>query len=161
MCFTLGPIACELTPCVFTWGSYRPRRPQGPRLGSYCFGSSCLSSSRLGSPRLGPSFLGALRFGLDSPLLGSSRFGTELDLELELVEHPARFDCDQLWASYAPRQLEFKIQVSSVWSGLFRGVSRGMFWLSFRGVFRRVFRPLSVRLASVWIRPSRSVTRRN
>ena len=32
----------------------------------------------------------------------------------ELVQRPARFDCNQFWASYAFRQLEFKIQISSV-----------------------------------------------
>ena len=32
----------------------------------------------------------------------------------ELLQRPARFDCNQLWASYAFRQLEFKIQISSV-----------------------------------------------
>ena len=53
-------------------------------------------------------------FGLRSgPPLASSRFGTESDLELKLVERPARFDCGQLWASHGLRQLELKIQISS------------------------------------------------
>ena len=43
-------------------------------------------------------FCGLVRgfvFGLDSgSLLASSRFGTESDLELKLVERPARFDCN-------------------------------------------------------------------
>ena len=115
-----------------------------PRLDSYCFDSSCLSSSRLGSPRFGPSLLGAFRlgsnsfrssclnssrlgsprfgppivgaFGLssDSPPFGSSRFGIESDLETELVERPARFDCNFLCASHAFRQVELKIQITSV-----------------------------------------------
>ena len=49
-----------------------------------------------------------------APRVVSSRFGTESDLELELNERPTRFDCNQLWASYALRQLELKIQISSV-----------------------------------------------
>ena len=47
------------------------------------------------------------------PLIGSSHFGTESDLEFELVERPACFDCSQLWANHARRQLELKIQISS------------------------------------------------
>ena len=48
------------------------------------------------------------------PPLGSYRFGTESDLELELVERPARVDCNQLWASRAFSQRELQIQFSSV-----------------------------------------------
>ena len=40
--------------------------------------------------------------------------GTESDFELELVGRPARSDCDQLWARRAFRQLELKVQISSV-----------------------------------------------
>ena len=47
------------------------------------------------------------------PPIGSSHFGIESDLELELVERPARFDCSQLWANHARRQLELKIQIRS------------------------------------------------
>ena len=47
------------------------------------------------------------------PPIGSSHFGTESDLEFELVDRPARFDCSQLWANRARRQLELKIQISS------------------------------------------------
>ena len=61
-----------------------------------------------------PSIVGTVGLGSGSPPLASPRFGTESDLELELVESPARFDCDQLWASYAFRKVEFKIQISSV-----------------------------------------------
>ena len=67
--------------------------------GSYCFESSWFSSSRLGSPRFGLSLRGAFRFGSGSPPLCSFRFGTGSDLELQLVERPARFDSNQLWAS--------------------------------------------------------------
>ena len=61
----------------------------------------------------------AFGFRLGSPL-ASSRFGTESDLELKLVERPARFDCGQLWASHGLRQLEFKIQISSARSRMQR-----------------------------------------
>ena len=61
----------------------------------------------------GPCRLGAFRFGSSSPPIGSSHFGTESDLEFELVERPTRFDCNQLWANHARRQLELKIQISS------------------------------------------------
>ncbi len=44
----------------------------------------------------------------------SSHFRIESDFELELVERPTRFGCNQFWASYAFRQLELKIQISSV-----------------------------------------------
>ena len=47
------------------------------------------------------------------PLIGSSHFGNESDLEFELVERPARFDCSQLWANHARGQLDLKIQTSS------------------------------------------------
>ena len=47
------------------------------------------------------------------PPIGSSHFGTESDLEFELVERPTRFDCNQLWANHARRQLELKTQISS------------------------------------------------
>ena len=52
------------------------------------------------------------------PPLASSRFGTESDLELKLVERPARFDCGQLWASHGLRQLELEIHINSAWSRL-------------------------------------------
>ena len=57
--------------------------------------------------------LGAFRFGSDSPPIGSSHFVTESGLEFELVERPACFDCSQLWANYARRQLELETQISS------------------------------------------------
>ena len=60
-----------------------------------------------------PPIVGAIGLGSGSLPHASPRFGTESDLELELVESPARFDCDQLWASYASRQLGFNIQISS------------------------------------------------
>ena len=63
----------------------------GPRLGS----SRC-SSSRLGSPRFGPSIIGAFRVSLGSFPFDPSRFVIESDLEIELVERPARFDSNQL-----------------------------------------------------------------
>ena len=47
------------------------------------------------------------------PLIVSPHFGTESDLEFELVERPACFDCSQLWANYARRQLELEIHISS------------------------------------------------
>ena len=47
------------------------------------------------------------------PLISSSHFGTASGPEFELVERPARFDCSQLWANHARRQLELKIQISS------------------------------------------------
>ena len=47
------------------------------------------------------------------PPIGSSHFGTESDLEFELVERPARFDRNNLWANHARRQLELNIQISS------------------------------------------------
>ena len=51
------------------------------------------------------------------PLIGSSHFGTESDLEFELVDRPTRFDSSQLWANHARRQLELEIQIGSdrVW----------------------------------------------
>ena len=51
------------------------------------------------------------------PLIGSSHFGTESDLEFELVERPACFDCSQLWANYARRQLELETHISSDMTG--------------------------------------------
>ena len=47
------------------------------------------------------------------PPIGSSHFGTESDLEFELVERPACFDCSQLWAHNARRKLELETQISS------------------------------------------------
>ena len=77
-----------------------------PSPGLFCLASirvgSAFVSVRIGSvrldavrrvfglPRFGPSILGAFRVGSESPPLGSSRYGTETDLELELVERPAR-----------------------------------------------------------------------
>ena len=68
----------------------------GLRLGR--IGSVRLDAVRsvFGLPRFGPSIIGAFRVGSESPPLGSSRYGTESDLELELVERPARLDCNQL-----------------------------------------------------------------
>ena len=79
----------------------------GPRLGS----SRC-SSSRLGSPRFGPSIIGAFRVSLGSFPFDPSRFVIESDLELELVERPRASTATS--SSYAFRQLELKIQISSV-----------------------------------------------
>ena len=47
------------------------------------------------------------------PPIGSSHLGTESDHGFELVERLARFDCSQLWANYARRQLELEIQINS------------------------------------------------
>ena len=58
--------------------------------------------------------VGTVGLGSGSLPLASPRFGTESDLELELVESAARFNCPQPWANYAVRQLELKIQISSV-----------------------------------------------
>eukprot|EP00959_Pyramimonas_sp_CCMP1952_P219568 4591050-Pyramimonas_sp.AAC.1 len=49
-----------------------------------------------------------------APRVVSYHFGIESDLELELMERPARFDCIQLWASYALMRLKLKIQISPV-----------------------------------------------
>ena len=61
-----------------------------------------------------PSIVGTVGLGSGSPPLASPRFGTESDLELELVESAARFNYDELCAIYAFRQLELNIQISSV-----------------------------------------------
>ena len=101
----------------------RPRRRKG-RKGPTCF-HTCSAQGRKGPTcfhacsvqgRKGPTWFHAC----SAQGRASSRFGTESDLELKLVERPARFDCGQLWASHGLRQLEFKIQISSARSRMQR-----------------------------------------
>ena len=81
---------------------------------SWTVSRDVLSVVSWGVSRGVPSIVGTVGLGSGSPPLASPRFGTESDLEIELVESAARFNCDQLWANHVFRQLELKIQISSV-----------------------------------------------
>ena len=84
-----------------------------PSLDSSCLDPFSFVSVLVSIRSVSVRHLVAFRLGSDWPPLGSPRFGTESDLEFELVEHPARFDCSQLWANHARMQLELTIQISS------------------------------------------------